>query len=71
MTRWHGKKAKFVRRFADVGGEEAKGVSNFVEAVKNGDFPREKEEGYEIDEDEWEKFLSERVERREVENRTY
>ncbi|ETW74776.1 hypothetical protein HETIRDRAFT_127140 [Heterobasidion irregulare TC 32-1] len=57
MTRWDGKKAKFVRRFADVGGEEAKGVSNFVKAVKNGDFPREKEEGYEIDEDEWEKFL--------------
>jgi 3-methyl-2-oxobutanoate hydroxymethyltransferase len=57
MSRWHGKKAKFVRRFADVGGEEARGVQNFVGAVRDGSFPNPEAEGYAMDNSEWETFL--------------
>ncbi|KAI0317421.1 ketopantoate hydroxymethyltransferase [Amylostereum chailletii] len=59
MTRWHGRKAKFVRRFADVGEEEADGVQNYVNAVKAGVFPDAKEEGYAMGLGQWEKFLEE------------
>jgi len=57
MTRWHGKKAKFVRRFADVGHEEGRGVQNYVGAVRDGSFPNAEAEGYEMDGGEWESFL--------------
>jgi len=56
MTRWHGRKAKFVRRFADVGEEETKGVTNYVAAVREGSFPRA-EEGYDMGDDVWLEFL--------------
>lgn len=57
MTRWHGKKAKFVRRFADVGQEEGRGVQNYISAVRDGSFPNAQTEGYEMAGGEWEKFL--------------
>ncbi len=57
MTRWHGKKAKFVRRFADVGHEEDRGVQNYVTAVREGSFPNAETEGYEMAGGEWETFL--------------
>jgi 3-methyl-2-oxobutanoate hydroxymethyltransferase len=57
MTRWHGKKAKFVRRFADVGHEEGRGVQNYVSAVRDGSFPNAETEGYEMAGGEWETFL--------------
>jgi len=57
MTRWHGKKAKFVRRFADVGHEEGRGVQNYISAVREGSFPNAQTEGYEMASGEWEKFL--------------
>jgi len=59
MTRWHGKKAKFVRRFADVAHEEARGVQNYVAAVRDGSFPNPETEGYEMAGGEWEIFLEE------------
>ncbi|KAI0028822.1 ketopantoate hydroxymethyltransferase [Vararia minispora EC-137] len=59
MSRWHGRKAKFVRRFADVGGTEAAGVNEYVAAVRDGSFPDPVEEGYSISEEEWERFLDE------------
>ncbi|KAH9177492.1 ketopantoate hydroxymethyltransferase [Lactarius sanguifluus] len=51
MTRWHGKKAKFVRRFADVGHEEGRGIQELHH------FPDAQTEGYEMATGEWEKFL--------------
>jgi 3-methyl-2-oxobutanoate hydroxymethyltransferase len=57
MTRWHGKKAKFVRRFADVGSEEGRGVQNYVGSVRDGSFPNAETEGYEMAGGEWENFL--------------
>ncbi|KAI0300443.1 ketopantoate hydroxymethyltransferase-domain-containing protein [Multifurca ochricompacta] len=57
MTRWHGKKAKFVRRFADVGHEEGRGVQNYIGAVRDGSFPNSQTEGYEMAGGEWECFL--------------
>ena len=57
MTRWHGKKAKFVRRFADVGHEEGRGVQNYVSAVREGSFPNAETESYEMAGGEWESFL--------------
>jgi len=59
MTRWHGKKAKFVRRFADVAHEEARGVQNYIAAVRDGSFPNPETEGYEMAGGEWEIFLEE------------
>lgn len=57
MGRWSGKKAKFVRRFAEVGREEARGVRAYVAAVKEGNFPENEAEGYGIQPAEWEHFL--------------
>ncbi|TFK50853.1 ketopantoate hydroxymethyltransferase [Heliocybe sulcata] len=57
MARWHGHKAKFVRRFADVQTEEMKGVSAYVNAVKTRAFPEVVNESYEMDETEWRQFL--------------
>ncbi|KAI0067595.1 hypothetical protein BV25DRAFT_1818973 [Artomyces pyxidatus] len=59
MTRWHGRKAKFVRRFADVGQEEGRGIQNYISAVRDRSFPKPKEEGYEMGPGEWDLFLSE------------
>ncbi|KZO90610.1 putative ketopantoate hydroxymethyltransferase [Calocera viscosa TUFC12733] len=52
---WAGHKAKFVRRFAEVGKEAAKGVEGYALAVKEGTFPAE-EEGYAMDEEVFERF---------------
>ena len=57
MTRWHGKKAKFVRRFADIRHEEGRGVQNYISAVRKGSFPNAQTEGYEMTSGEWEMFL--------------
>ncbi|KAA1476502.1 hypothetical protein DENSPDRAFT_807298 [Dentipellis sp. KUC8613] len=59
MSRWHGKKAKFVRRFADVGLEERRGVLGYAAAVRDRSFPKPDAEGYEMAEGEWNKFLAE------------
>ncbi|TFK49696.1 hypothetical protein OE88DRAFT_1632586 [Heliocybe sulcata] len=58
MTRWEGRKAKFVRRFADVRKEETKGLSEYVNAVKARAFPDIANESYEMDEAEWRQFLA-------------
>jgi 3-methyl-2-oxobutanoate hydroxymethyltransferase len=57
MSRWQGKKPKFVRRFVDVGSEERRGVESYVGAVRDGSFPNAEVEGYEMDGSEWETFL--------------
>ncbi|VDC01068.1 unnamed protein product [Peniophora sp. CBMAI 1063] len=57
MGRWSGKKAKFVRRFAEVGREEARGVRAYVAAVRGGSFPDNETEGYGIQPTEWAHFL--------------
>jgi len=49
MARWHGKKGKFVRHFADVGHEEGRGVENYVGAMRNGSFPNAEVEDYDMD----------------------
>ncbi|KDQ56362.1 hypothetical protein JAAARDRAFT_195012 [Jaapia argillacea MUCL 33604] len=59
MGTWQGHKAKFVRRFGDVGGEVGRGVKGYIEGVRSGAFPDATEEGYEMDKGEWEKFLKE------------
>lgn len=57
MGTWGGHKAKFVRRFADVKGEVARGVQSYVKGVQARDFPAA-EESYEMPEEEWEKFMT-------------
>ncbi|KZV68726.1 hypothetical protein PENSPDRAFT_686965 [Peniophora sp. CONT] len=57
MGRWSGKKAKFVRRFAEVGRDEARGVRSYVAAVKSGNFPDNEVEGYGMQPAELEQFL--------------
>jgi 3-methyl-2-oxobutanoate hydroxymethyltransferase len=52
---WSGHKAKFVRRFADVGTAAAAGVDAYAKAVKDASFPSV-EESYEMNPGEWEKF---------------
>lgn len=59
MTTWEGHKAKFVRRFADVGAEQKKGVEGFIEAVRQRQFPNESE-SYDIEPHEWQTFLDRR-----------
>lgn len=54
---WSGHKPRFVRHFADVRKEVARGVSGYVDAVKDGSFPDPDKEGYVMDHGEWEKFL--------------
>ncbi|KAI6123555.1 ketopantoate hydroxymethyltransferase [Pisolithus croceorrhizus] len=53
-----GRKSRFVRHFADVRKEVVRGVSEYVNAVRNGTFPDCDREGYSIDRGEWEKFLA-------------
>lgn len=57
MSTWPGHKAKFVRRFADVSEETKKGVTGYIEAVRDRSFPDPETEGYKMDEVEWENFL--------------
>lgn len=57
MSTWSGHKAKFVRRFADVGAEAEKGVTGFIDAVRKRSFPDPKREGYEMDKAEWDLLL--------------
>ncbi|KDQ13963.1 hypothetical protein BOTBODRAFT_33084 [Botryobasidium botryosum FD-172 SS1] len=54
---WSGHKAKFVRRFAQVGAHADQGVAEYVKAVRDRSFPSIPQETYEIPEDEWNKFL--------------
>ncbi|KZT61171.1 putative ketopantoate hydroxymethyltransferase [Calocera cornea HHB12733] len=54
---WAGHKAKFVRRFAEVGKEAAIGVTGYARAVREGTFPRDGDEGYSMEEEEFERFL--------------
>ncbi|KAL4079117.1 ketopantoate hydroxymethyltransferase-domain-containing protein [Scleroderma citrinum] len=54
---WSGHKPRFVRHFADVRKEVARGVAGYVNAVKDGTFPDPDREGYDMDHGEWEKFL--------------
>jgi 3-methyl-2-oxobutanoate hydroxymethyltransferase len=57
MSTWSGHKAKFVRRFADVQTEVEKGVTEFIDAVRDRTFPDPKSEGYEMDNAEWNLFF--------------
>ncbi|EJT96959.1 ketopantoate hydroxymethyltransferase [Dacryopinax primogenitus] len=50
-----GHKAKFVRRFAQVGQEAQRGVDGYARAVRSGDFPAD-EEGYGMSESVFDKF---------------
>ncbi|KAH7334686.1 3-methyl-2-oxobutanoate hydroxymethyltransferase PanB [Rhizoctonia solani] len=54
---WSGHKAKFVRRFADIGSAAAEGVNDYAKAVRDGGFPAISNESYEMDSGEWEKFV--------------
>ncbi|KAG9097986.1 hypothetical protein FS749_004947 [Ceratobasidium sp. UAMH 11750] len=54
---WCGHKAKFVRRFADVGLYAGQGVDAYVKAVRERSFPDVGKESYEMDKGEWEKFV--------------
>ena len=55
MGTWDGHQARFVRRFADVRGEVARGVKGYTEAVREGSFPA-LEESYGMPKAEWERF---------------
>ncbi|KAH9856794.1 ketopantoate hydroxymethyltransferase-domain-containing protein [Lenzites betulinus] len=52
---WHGHRARFVRRFADVGAEAARGVQAYVAAVRERSFPA-LEESYGMPKAEWARF---------------
>ncbi|CAE6490782.1 unnamed protein product, partial [Rhizoctonia solani] len=53
---WSGHKAKFVRRFAEIGVQAAEGVDAYAKAVRDGSFPAMDAESYEMDSGEWDKF---------------
>lgn len=57
LGNWTGHKAKFVRRFADIGQAAEAGVNAYAEAVRGREFPGP-EHTYEMHEGEWEKFIS-------------
>ncbi|KZS87768.1 hypothetical protein SISNIDRAFT_480107 [Sistotremastrum niveocremeum HHB9708] len=57
MGTWEGHKAKFVRRFADVGRISREGVSAYAEAVRAHKFPDAEKEGYGMTEEEWSRFM--------------
>jgi 3-methyl-2-oxobutanoate hydroxymethyltransferase len=57
LGNWTGHKAKFVRRFADIGQAAEAGVNAYAEAVRGREFPGP-EHTYEMQEGEWEKFIS-------------
>lgn len=54
---WSGHKAKFVRRFADVRTEVEKGVTGYIQAVRERSFPAPDRESYDMPREEWQKFL--------------
>ncbi|KAG8700328.1 hypothetical protein FRC09_006023 [Ceratobasidium sp. 395] len=54
---WCGHKAKFVRRFADVGLYAGQGLEGYARAVRDRSFPSVEKESYEMDKGEWERFL--------------
>ncbi|CAE6421195.1 hypothetical protein ACGC1H_006709 [Rhizoctonia solani] len=54
---WSGHKAKFVRRFAEIGAAATEGVDAYIKAVRSGGFPVADTEAYEMDPGEWEKFV--------------
>lgn len=58
LGNWTGHKAKFVRRFANLGEVAEKGIQDYVAAVRDRSFPAE-EHTYKMHEGEWEKFVSE------------
>lgn len=55
---WHGHKAKFVRRFGDARAEIEKGVTGYIQAVRERSFPAPDKESYEMPVEEWQKFMS-------------
>jgi len=57
LGNWTGHKAKFVKRFADLGENADAGVLAYTEAVRGGKFPAP-EHTYEMHDGEWEKFVS-------------
>jgi 3-methyl-2-oxobutanoate hydroxymethyltransferase len=57
MGTWSGHKAKFVRRFADLGKEREKGVAGYASAVRGGSFPDADKESYGMDAGEWDRFI--------------
>ncbi|KAJ7072709.1 3-methyl-2-oxobutanoate hydroxymethyltransferase PanB [Mycena amicta] len=59
MGTWHGHKAKFVRRFANLQTERDVGVQNYAQAVKDGSFPDPQRESYTMEQSEWMHFLEE------------
>ncbi|KAF7296067.1 AGC/AKT protein kinase [Mycena kentingensis (nom. inval.)] len=52
MGTWHGKKAKFVRRFADLQNPRDAGVEDYARAVKGGLFPDPQRESYSMEQNE-------------------
>jgi len=56
MGTWSGHKAKFVRRFGDAKAEHKRGVTEYVDAVRQLSFPDESE-SYGVDAEQWEAFL--------------
>lgn len=57
LGNWTGHRAKFVRRFADIGTAAEAGVEAYATAVKGREFPAA-EHTYEMHEGEWEKFVT-------------
>ncbi|KAF8706750.1 3-methyl-2-oxobutanoate hydroxymethyltransferase, partial [Rhizoctonia solani] len=53
---WSGHKAKFVRRFAEIGPAATEGVCAYAKAVRDGSFPTVGTESYDMDPKEWEKI---------------
>lgn len=54
---WHGNKAKFARRFADVQTAINQGITDYVEAVRARTFPAIPDETYDMPEESWKAFL--------------
>ncbi|KIM30158.1 hypothetical protein M408DRAFT_66801 [Serendipita vermifera MAFF 305830] len=57
LGNWTGHKAKFVRRFAELGEAAEAGIQAYAEAVRGRQFPAT-EHTYEMHDGEWEKFVS-------------
>ncbi|KAG8955651.1 hypothetical protein FRC04_007642 [Tulasnella sp. 424] len=53
---WSGHKAKFVRRFAEVGKAAGEGVASYAAAVRSGQFPDIVGESYGMDAGQWQEF---------------
>ena len=53
---WSGHKAKFVRRFAEVGSAANDGVAAYAATVRKREFPSDSLEAYAIDPQEWQEF---------------